>query len=423
MPSTFLFIIATLLLSLNFIRPFGLAISDWLYFGALGFAFIETFSLERCYAPCWWRNHFLWAVALILFGAIISTMNSLNWGIALEEILQQCYVMTVFISLIWIMVRRGKIAPIMWAFILSGVFTAGIVLVDYLTGSNFGPILSGTPAVQFWGRYAGTLGHPNKLGYFLVLTTLLSLGQLFSIKPTRSTWLPRLGWDALIAVQAFGIYISGSMTAYLGLLLGVIALTISSKSIFIRVAKTFGAVVVAGMLIISSIVIFNMFLLGGPPSLDNTSVAQALNRVRTITADSRLVIFGQAWSRIIQNPWFGVGYDQISTSGLRSTGQLVLDVHNSLLQIWYTGGLLAFIGWLAIYISVGWMALGVIRNSHHNVLSPLILSLAATTLAILLMDQFQDAIYQREQWVVIGLLVGYAWEQSRIEKINQPSIT
>jgi hypothetical protein len=27
------------------------------------------------------------------------------------------------------------------------------------------------------------------------------------------------------------------------------------------------------------------------------------------------------------------------------------------------------------------------------------------------MDQFQDSIYQREKWLVIGLLVGLAWEQ------------
>ena len=408
MPSTFLFLLATLLLSLNLVRPFDLAISDWLYFAALGFAFMETFSVERYHAPCWWRNRFLWAVALILFGAIISTINSQDWGIALVEIIQQVFVITLFLSLTWIMVRRNKITPIISAFILSGVFTASIVVLDYSTGSRYGPALSGASNVELWGRYAGTLGHPNKQGYFLVLTILLSLGHLLSIKPTRATLLPRLGWIALIVIQVFGIYLSGSMTAYLGLLLGVIALSLSSKSIFVKAAKTFGVVVGAGMLVIIFSLVYNLVLFGGQFDLENTSVVQAFDRVQTRTAQSRLVIYDQAWGQIIRNPWFGVGYDQISPSGVTTTSRLLdHSVHNPLLQIWYTGGLFAFIGWLAIHVMVGWMALGVIRRADHNALSPLILALAAATFAILLMDQFQDTIYTREKWLVVSLLVGW----------------
>ncbi len=72
MPSTFLFIIATLLVSLNFLRIWGYAISDWLYFGALGFSFFETLSIQRRYLSYWWRNRFLWMVGLLLVGALIS---------------------------------------------------------------------------------------------------------------------------------------------------------------------------------------------------------------------------------------------------------------------------------------------------------------------------------------------------------------
>ena len=165
---------------------------------------------------------------------MISTMNSWNWGIALMEIIQHAFVMTLFISMIWIMVRRGKIKLIVLAFILSGVFTAGIVIVDYLTGSSLGPTLSRTPDIQSWGRYVGTLGHPNKLGFFLVLTTLLSLGQLFSLKSNHTISLCRMVWAILIVVQVFGIYLSGSLTAYLGMLLGILVLIYCSKSGLIK---------------------------------------------------------------------------------------------------------------------------------------------------------------------------------------------
>src|SRR6266487_1795566 len=92
MPSSFFFIVGTLLLSLNLIRPFGLAISDWLYFGAMILAFIETARFERKNLDCWTRNRFIWMAGLILLGAIISTSRALFVNAAIIEIFQQLYV-------------------------------------------------------------------------------------------------------------------------------------------------------------------------------------------------------------------------------------------------------------------------------------------------------------------------------------------
>ena len=98
MPSTVLFIIGTAFLSFNFIRPLGFAISDWLYIAAFIFAFFETLLIERHNMQCWFHNQFFGFVALIIFGAIISTVNSQNRIVALVEICQQVYVLTLFIS-------------------------------------------------------------------------------------------------------------------------------------------------------------------------------------------------------------------------------------------------------------------------------------------------------------------------------------
>jgi hypothetical protein len=43
--------------------------------------------------------------------------------------------------------------------------------------------------------------------------------------------------------------------------------------------------------------------------------------------------------------------------------------------------------------------------------SPDQLAIAAAALAALTMSQFQDSVYSREQWLVIGLLVAYAARQ------------
>jgi len=417
MPSTFLFEIATLLLSLNFVRLYGFAISDWFYMGALVLAFLETRSVQRQNLICWWQNRFLWPAGLILVGASISIINALNWKIALVQTFQQIFVITLFISLTWIMVRRGKAKAIIIAFVLSGLFTSMIAIVDYLTGSKFGPILSGTPDVHFWGRYAGTLGHPNKFGCFLVLTTLVSVGYLLNIKKQRKTTIIyRTVWCLLVSVQVFGIFLSNSMTAFLGLLLGVVVyifrnilFTFTKMKISKRILQPIIVVFVVGMILM-------LFLsLSNPTFWNNATngILQAWDRVTTNTAESRLVVFQLAGESILQNPLVGVGYDQISTSGSGLVQSLLgFGVHNVFLQTWYIGGVFAFIGLVVIYLLVGGSALNILRKKTSY--PPLIRGLAIAVLSILLMDQFQDAIYQHEKWLVIGLFVGHVWIRSKI---------
>ena len=421
MPSTYLFIIGTLLLSLNFVRVAGFAISDWLYIGALGFAFWETLTVQKKNIICWWKNPFLPMAALICLSAILSTANASFLGVALIEIAQQLFVITVFISLIWIMVRREKIKSIIFTFICSGVFTTCVATLDYLTGSRYGPILSGNPEIYYWGRYSGTLGHPNKLGPFLVLTVLLTVGYwLDASRNQKRSTLFNISWGGVLLVQVFGIYLSNSVTAYVGLLIGVLVFgygILSRKGYFKKMTLA------TPMLFIISVSILLIFTF---PYIKSSSafifIENAVERVTTTTAESRIVVYKLAWDRILKNPLIGVGYDQIATSGINLVQpNLNADIHNTFLQIWYTGGLLAFLSWLAIHIYLGWSAVKVLIRKVTQ--TPIVVSLAATVLSILVMDQFQDSIYQREKWLVVGLFVGWFWMHGRIGKSSlRPNI-
>ena len=64
------------------------------------------------------------------------------------------------------------------------------------------------------------------------------------------------------------------------------------------------------------------------------------------------------------------------------------------MQIWYTGGLLSLIGWVTIIMYTGFVALQVLYHNQNGKTRVLFIGLAAAILAIILMDQFQDAIYQ-----------------------------
>jgi len=170
-PSILFFIVGTLLLSLNFVRPFGFAISDWFYFGALLLTFIETLRVDRINFSCWTRNHFLWMAGLILVGATISTANSLFFeGSLLGNYSTGLCHHTVYFTHLGNGEARQDGCCCKGFYLVGGIHSE-YRCSGYFAKTRFGPRLSGTLLINLWGRYAGTLGTPNKLGYFLVITS------------------------------------------------------------------------------------------------------------------------------------------------------------------------------------------------------------------------------------------------------------
>ena len=404
MPSLVFFLIGTSLLSLNLVRPFGLAISDWFFFTSMALAMIETIIVDKQNRALWFKNRFLWFAFLILLGGVLSLVNAANYKVAIFEIVQQLYVITVFISLIWVMVKRGHLKKIVLAFILSGVFAAVVTSIDSITGFRLGPILSNTPDIQLWGRYAGPLGHPNKLGYFLVITSLLTLPVIQEAQKNRY----KLLWILLFILQVYGIYLSGSVTAFVGFIFGFFAFLLASIKKRTAPIKIFSGLVIIILLITTvSILSGNSTVLGIFESMwDN--IDKSLHRVQLSTADSRINSYREALEYISDSPFIGIGTDQISTSG---TINRLLDVHNVFIQTWYVGGLLSLLGLLGIYIWVGFSALKTYLSFHLGQIPLFLIGLASTALAIILMDQFQDALYQREKWLAFGLFSVYIWSK------------
>lgn len=366
-------------------------------------AFLETLSVDRMNLVCWTRNKLLLPAGVIFVGAVLSIIRSQNIEVALIEIIQQIYVLTLFVSLIWIMVRRGHAEQIASAFIISGTFAAIVVLVDYSTGSELGQILSATQGLNLWGRYAGPLRHPNKLGYYLVLTATLALVKWILAEKGRYSLI--FGFS--FGLQIFAIYLSGSVTAYFGIVLSLFALILTSKQVRKKLSGY-------SMLLLLLLVVIQLASLNNHPSwmeIFTTGVLQNIERVQNYTADARLVIFQLAFTNIIRNPLIGVGFDQFSTSGLDSMFRyLPGTVHNIFLLMLYCGGLLAFLGLLGVYIYLAVKAFQSLIYKKNK--SLLLMGSAASVLSLMLMDQFHDAIYQREKWLAIGLFLGLAWSFS-----------
>ncbi len=149
-----------------------------------------------------------------------------------------------------------------------------------------------------------------------------------------------------------------------------------------------------------------------PNNIQNNSIVTAIDRVRSTTAVSRLVVYNEAIQAIIKSPFVGVGFDQIATSGvLEKQREISGTVHNSLIQIFYVGGIIAFLGLIFIYADLTINSLKGIFYKGVFSLSFLIICLAAASLAIILMDQFQSSLYQREKWLIVGMYANFLWSE------------
>jgi O-antigen ligase len=250
------------------------------------------------------------------------------------------------------------------------------------------------------------------------MTVIISVGYWFSMEKRRKKFhLSTLIWIVLVIIQLFGVYLSNSMTAYAGLLLSVVNLIIlliyQNKWINKKnIHKLIFFLVLLMTFFLSNNVIFN-------GQLNNIFqfIEKAWWRVSSTTFGTRIVVYINAFHRILKNPIVGVGLDQVATSGVNLVQRtLGTGVHNIFLQVWYTGGLISLIGWLYIYIYYLFTSIKVIYKKITT--SPLIISLAIAILSILLMDQFQDTIYQREKWLILGIFISVFIEISTRNRTN-----
>jgi hypothetical protein len=144
MPNTLFFLGGTLLLALNSVRPFGLALSDWLYFCSFLLAILETTTIDRKNASCWISSKLLPFAHVILLGGLMSMFHSRYPKVVFVELTEQTYTLTPSFSSCWIMVPRRQREKLITSFILSGVFAAGVALFEYQPGAEVGKVFSGT---------------------------------------------------------------------------------------------------------------------------------------------------------------------------------------------------------------------------------------------------------------------------------------
>jgi O-antigen ligase len=200
---------------------------------------------------------------------------------------------------------------LMWGLATSGALQAGLGIAQFAAQRTFGmrnlgeivmrPEWSGASVITVNGdpvlRAYGLTQHPNLLGGFLTVATLIAIG----LAAGRKGW-PSLIAGALAAVSFAGLLLTFSRAAWLGFAVGAAA---GAWLLFTRrreVNRRAIAFLALGLLLIGAVFAATQWPLLMP------RLGLTVEGVEIRSADERSGLEASAWVLIREHPWVGVGY-------------------------------------------------------------------------------------------------------------------
>lgn len=263
-------------------------------------------------------NFFILGLFLIW---LISTITSVRpatslWGYPLRH---EGLLTTSFYLMIWFFVSNldldeKRLYSLLLSLVSSSTLVALIGILKY-SGFSLGTTLYGWTADP--RQVSSTLGNPNFLGAYLVITALITLGVAlaFRKKPVFPGWSGPLVLFCFTSfvLQVVCLYFTFSRGAWLGLLAGLLLLAFSKREEIIRI-KDWPQVLVSSTLL--AVTILALIYLGNYIHIQKFRTSYtAIDRLagavdlRSGTTAERLAFWSIALSMIRNNPVIGVGPD------------------------------------------------------------------------------------------------------------------
>lgn len=402
-----LYLLGTLTLVLNLVRPLpiDLGIPDLFLLAALSFLCLDGLARERKLGE-WMSPHPLWSPAMLfVFGGLLSSFRAARPETSIAVVIKTWFVLTLWVSMGMVMVRRGRLRQVLAAFLIGVTFTSVIAISDSFTGAGLGGAISGRTA-DFWGRMDGSMGHPNELGFIASVAVPLFAGLLLHEWYSRRRLL-HLGLCSFGLVAAlWADFLSGSAAGWLSVSISSLVLA----WVWVRRASTRGRLLLAVGLILTLVAVRPLALAqdarGYVPS---AWLEWNLQRIMTTTGPGRIGLLGEAIRQIGESPIVGAGMDQVGTGGLTSAELVTsVSIHNTIITSWVAGGVFAWAGLLWIYVVCLRTVLEVLRRSGKPT-DWIAVALAASVLGWIVFDQTQPHLYHRYTWLTVALLFGMGY--------------
>ncbi len=264
----------------------------------------------------------LWPWCLLIGYALLS----MSWSEYPGKVLVNCghYVGGTLVALAAALAVRGRDR---WLCVLIAVML-GIVMASSLVAVNIG----WPGSIDFdTGRWAGTAGNANTLGFMAAIAT----GSSVLLLLTARAWVPRLLWIAMSLLAIVLLRGSGSVTSL------AVALILSCGALWMLVGRS-PAVTGIGRRIASgvglAVLVVVVVMLVAPQILRVEFGLETIGRTSTLSG--RTEIWHFAWGVFKERPVLGYSFDSLA-SVLSRSGLTVGQFHNGYIDLLVRGGLIA----------------------------------------------------------------------------------
>ncbi len=287
--------------------------------------------------------------------------------------------------------RAGLMATV-WMVGITGMLLGIISIREQLTG------LSVFSSLSYSVVYEGNLRKVLSLfGSPSLMTTALSVPVPLLIYGLRQVQAfgSRVLLGLFLLVSLAGNFFVFVRAGWLGAVSAILILAVLSpgiRRVFLRVLPI--------ILLIGALAIF---LVVTPEVVSNRLSSSA-------PVDYRLTAWGIAWDLFIRSPITGSGFETFGAAAISEFGWTPHDVigylptpHNSYLYVLASGGLLAFLPYVAIFVTVAWRGLAFWRFAPCR---DLVAVLWATLIAYMLINGTLDALNAHYTNVLLFLILG-----------------
>ncbi len=389
---------------------------------------IDLLKTGKLSLPEWKKYYFIYLLSGLFLGTVlISTVTSIAPSLSFFGSyyrLQGFITLFPLVLFFWLLLINEEIKS-KKEFLLKVAVVSGFLVSLYGLGQKIGliPWMSGQKEV-FLGRIPSTLGHPNFLGQFLIVTIFITLGLLLQEKKKYSYLI------ALIS-QFLALFFTLNRASFLGLGVGLIVLLlIYAKVKYPPLWK--GAWI--GFLTVL-ILVLTINLAKDQPLIKENKVLNRMvlagENLRSI--QSRLYIWPVALKIIKEHPFLGSGPETFSLlfPKYQPKELLALEVyqetgdraHNEILDLLINFGLGGFILYYGLIISI--LVLSWKHFFKEKTDRPLIGTLIAALIAQLVANQFgfPTIVHLVYTWFLLAFIIILISEKRDFKEIKILSIT
>ncbi len=233
---------------------------------------------------------------------------------------------------------------------------------------------------SWYHRAQGLAAHPNIFGLMSCVAVLVALQLAFTSRKYRLFAL------AAVVVNTVGLVGSGSLTAILGLPIGLMVLVLCMRE---HLGKLVVRSIGFAFAILLLAVVTGVFRY--VPWLSQRYVQATEISAGVHTWEMRTLTYEFAWNTIVENPVFGRGIN-VEAVG---THDGTTAVHNAILRAWYQGGALLALAFALIIVATLITVLRAIIEKKHGSEASLLV------IFVLLSASVTPVLEQRHFWLPV----------------------